>query len=610
MRVIYDLETYPNFFSCAAVGADDPFQYYFEISDYRNDAKALFDWLASMTNGQMVGFNNLMFDYPILHRFITMGGKMSPKDLYDFAQKLITSQDDDKFANMIYPSDRYVAQIDLLKIHHFDNKARMTGLKALEFNMRMDSVEDLPFPVGSTLTREQALKVRAYNEHDVRATKQFHEMSLEQIKFREELTAKHGKDFLNHNDVKIGKEIFQMSLEKAGVVCYEYDKRGRQPKQTLRPTIALKDCLPEWASFQHPAFDRVLNWLRQQTITETKGVFDNLVAHVNGLDFVFGTGGLHASVENTIVHSTDDMMIWDLDVTSMYPSIAISQGLYPEHLGPRFVDTYVTLKDQRVKYPKGSAENAMLKLALNGVYGASNDKFSVFYDPQFTMSVTLTGQVALAMLAEKLMNHVEIIQCNTDGITIRFPRRFPHIIKQFCAEWEKVTGLQLETVEYKTMAIRDVNSYIALKTNGEVKRKGAYEYAVQMHQNASALVVPKVAEKVLLEGAPIRETVENWPDQWDFYSRVKVPRTSKLIGVCGIHEHPLPNMTRYYISKGGYNLVKLMPPLKGKAETRRIGVASGWTVCPCNNIKDATLLTNFEWYISEVEKLVLALKEI
>ena len=66
----------------------------------------------------------------------------------------------------------------------------------------------------------------------------------------------------------------------------------------------------------------------------------------------------------------------------------------------------------------------MLKLALNGVYGDSNNVFSVFYDPLFTMSITLNGQLLLCLLAENLMENVpglKIIQCNTDGITVRIP---------------------------------------------------------------------------------------------------------------------------------------------------------------------------------------------
>ena len=58
---------------------------------------------------------------------------------------------------------KLVEQIDLFKIHHFDNMARSTSLKLLEFNMRLASVKDLPFPVGSTLTRDQVVMLKEYN---------------------------------------------------------------------------------------------------------------------------------------------------------------------------------------------------------------------------------------------------------------------------------------------------------------------------------------------------------------------------------------------------------------------------------------------------------------
>ena len=76
---------------------------------------------------------------------------------------------------------------------------------------------------------------------------------------------------MNHNDTKIGKDFFVMELEKAGVECYEFGEYGRKPKQTLRPQIALKDAIFPWITFDHPELNRVLEWLKAQTITETKG---------------------------------------------------------------------------------------------------------------------------------------------------------------------------------------------------------------------------------------------------------------------------------------------------------------------------------------------------
>lgn len=137
-----------------------------------------------------------------------------------------------------------------------------------------------------------------------------------------------------------------------------------------------------------------------------------------------------------------------------------------------------------------------------------------------------------------------------------------------------------------------------------VKRKGCYEYEQEWHQNHSALVVPKVAEKVLLEGAPIRETLASWPDRYDFMLRVKVPRSSYLTAeVDGGQPVQIQNTCRYYIAPGGARLFKWMPPLKGKDEWRKIGVESGWTVCVCNDINDAVMPVDLDYYVREVEKI-------
>jgi hypothetical protein len=159
------------------------------------------------------------------------------------------------------------------------------------------------------------------------------------------------------------------------------------------------------------------------------------------------------------------------------------------------------------------------------------------------------------------------------------------------------------------MMIRDVNNYIAQYENGSVKRKGAYEYDMEWHQNHGALVVAKVAEKVLLENAPIRQTLEQWPDIMDFMLRAKVPRSSYLaIERDGVTSQ-LQNTTRYYVAEGGGRLFKWMPPLaKNPGVWRKMGVESGWGVQPCNDIRDAGKLpVDFDYYIREVEKLCLGL---
>ena len=630
---IYDLETYPNVFTATFEHVEAPLRTVFEISEYRNDTQQLMvflEWLRSKF-ARLVGFNNVNFDYVILHQLMRAGRGDAPT-LYAKAQAIIDSMNkQDRWSHLVKPSDRLIPQLDLYLINHFDNAARATSLKALEFNMRSHTIEDLPFPVGTVLTREQVEVLKRYNVHDVAETKKFYHLCKEQIAFREELSEKYHRDFMNHNDTKIGKDFFVMELEKAGVSCYDYSpSKGRTPRQTPRPVIHLRDAILPWIRFEQPEFNRVLNWLKEQSITETKGVFKDITATINGFEFVFGTGGIHGSVEKEIVESDEDHLIIDLDVQSYYPNLAIKNGLYPEHLGPKFVSIYSDLFEQRKRYPKKSAESAMLKLALNGVYGDSNSPFSVFYDPLFTMRITLNGQLLLCLLAERLMRdpNVRILQVNTDGITIRASKTDATLnrIEDVTDEWQTQTQLTLESVTYERMCIADVNSYLAVREDGGVKRKGRYEHTIGWHQDASALVVPKVAEKVLVEGANIRQTIVNWPDVMDFMMRVKVPRSGFLQWGGEVHEDLrlppstdlLQNTTRYIVTTDGKPFTKWLQPMGGfnkkgepRDQWRHSNIESGWKVTPCNRITPEliqSLRINYEYYIAECEKLVLGLK--
>ena len=79
-------------------------------------------------------------------------GQATARTLYDKAQAIIRAQDDDnRWMHTVKPTDRYVDQLDLFLIHHFDNHVHEP--QVLEFNMRSrQHPPDLPFPVGTSLT--------------------------------------------------------------------------------------------------------------------------------------------------------------------------------------------------------------------------------------------------------------------------------------------------------------------------------------------------------------------------------------------------------------------------------------------------------------------------
>lgn len=477
--VIVDIETFPNIFTLHMMCLNSDQSATWEISEFRDDRRELmqwFQWLAQ-TQTPMIGFNSIGFDYPVIH-FLFHNPQATVKQIYEKAMQIINGND--RFAHTIWERDRFTPQIDLFKIHHMDNPAKSTSLKALQINMRSPSVVDMPVEIGTRLSKEQIDQLLIpYGDHDVTETKQFTLFSMDAIKFRLSLVDQFGVDVLNWPDTKIGSKIMETRLGEE--LCYDRSSGRRMTRQTPRTRIALADIIFPYVQFQNPEFQRIHEYLKTQVLTtseldqfsdspstiQTKGVFTNLKAHVGGIDFYFGTGGIHGSVSTQRVIATDEWLIRDIDVASLYPSIGIVNRLAPAHLGERFTEVYAGLPLERKKWQKEKGKKCVeantLKLASNGVYGNSNNKYSVFYDPQYTLTVTINGQLMLCMLAERLVDvpTLKILMINTDGITYFIHKDYLDQAKQIETEWEAATHLVLESVHYTRMWIRDCNSYVA-----------------------------------------------------------------------------------------------------------------------------------------------------
>ncbi len=657
MRIIYDIETYPDIFTLAgqvADGSEPPFV--FELSTRKDERDALMWFLKYCRDHQieMVGFNNLAFDYPVLHRAMMLETRFLTSDV-------ICSWVPQVFKERwgVPKWKRIIPQIDLYKIHHFDNMARNTSLKKLQFNMRSASVDDLPFTPGVDVGEENFDDLIEYNFHDVTETRKFYEHSLDAIKLREALLNngffgdRSNADILNFNDTKIGKNYFIGKIIAEGIQLYKKDGGENIPIQTKRDSINLSECIFPNITFATPDLQRVHRHLQGQVIRETKGVFTGLSALLpSGFSLYFGTGGLHGSVDRKAIRAVPGETILDLDVTSYYPSIAIKYRLAPEHIGSVFPDIYQTVKTERVSHAKGTPFNAALKLALNGVYGDSNNKYSPLFDPKVTMTITISGQLMLAMLAEALdsLPCVELIQVNTDGLTIRFPNALTGEVDRVADTWQRLTGMDLESARYNRMFIRDVNNYIAEYNNGDVKLKGAYVSDREWHKDHSALIVPKVAERVMLNGEDPEKLIREWIDPFDFMLLAKAPSGSHL----ELGGRRMPKNLRYYVVKEGDTLIKVSPPrspmregwfkkasgvsdaaffahgrsqgfevynpdvhtkLGSKYETRRIGFMRDPTDPKMKRqqpVAECNVATKFDWselnrgwYLQEVEKLLI-----
>jgi hypothetical protein len=535
--------------------------------------------------------------------------------------------------------------------------------------MRSPSVEDMPIAHGTILTQQDIdTQIIPYNMHDVSETKQFAHFSMEALNFRATLVKDFGVDVMNWNDTKIGE---QMIIKRLGDdLCYDRSSGKRQMRQTPRYKIPLQDIIFPYIYFHNPEFQRIHMYLASQVLKPdeigdaestnivTKGVFTNLKANVGDVDFVFGLGGVHGSLERKRVVATEEWLIRDIDVEGLYPNIFIKNRVAPAHLGEAFLNVYSEIPLERKKWQKEKGKKCpeanALKLAANGVYGKSNSQYSPFYDPQCTMTITINGQLMLCMLAERLVNipTLQILQINTDGITYYIHRDYEPLAAAQCREWEALTKLTLEDANYKRMWLRDVNSYIAEGFDGKMKLKGAYwtpdplDYVGSIstcqppawHKDLSNPVSVRAAVAHMVHGVDIEAYIRLCTNPYDFMCGVKIKGADSLFW----GEKKMGKNTRYYVTHDGAQLVKhgtALGPVgaykkgrdvpdslynqvmketggqwdervctknRSKYELRETQLQASYNVTVCNDVNHFRFENiNYGWYIQEAAKLVI-----
>jgi hypothetical protein len=404
----YDIECLPNVFTVIFTRVDDGAKWKFVITPWLNQGKELNVFLSQlqMSGGRMVGYNNLGYDYPMIHLIMQYNGNVNNAVLHNKTKAIIGADFNDR-SHRLWDNETLIPQLDLRSIHHFDNKAKMTSLKILEFNMMLESVKELEMDFNKPIRPSDLPVLLSYNDDDVNATLKFYEYSKNEIEFRDKLTEKHGTNFTNFNDTRIGQEIFVMELAKAGVKASKWN-------QTIRDKITVNEIILPYVEFDTPQFNEVLNFFRETVIDPEmiKGFFGsrdktkskctanitleladvmidtdvtvnytdgtksnyknldtgktinfmrpvNIHCVLNGFRFDFGAGGIHGSLHNTIVTPGKNETLRDSDVASFYPWIAIANKLFPYHLTEAFCPVYKGMYEQRKTWSKGTHENAI-----------------------------------------------------------------------------------------------------------------------------------------------------------------------------------------------------------------------------------------------------------
>ena len=618
---VMDYETLNNCFVAVFEDIKTEHREIFVCHESRNDIVELVEFLLRNKSLEEwhVSFNGLAFDSQITEhilrnaeQLIEQNGHTIARFLYGKAQSVIQRTNDGEFAEFS-PRELSIKQIDVYKLNHWDNNAKRSSLKWIQYTMDWKNIIDMPIHHTTKVDASLIDSIINYCINDVRSTKQIMHLSKSQIELRRNLTQEYNIDLFSASEPRISKELFLHFLSKqTGIKKWELRQMG-----THRSKIVVKDIILPYIEFKTATFQRLLQKFQDVVIfpSETKGGFKYSIQYKN-VKTDYGLGGIHGARSTRIYNSDADMVIMSSDVVSFYPNLAIRNKWAPGHLPQEeFCALYEWFFEERKKISKNDPKNYVYKIILNSTYGLSNDENSFLYDPEFTMRITINGQLSLSMLYEMLTEEIPgaiPLMQNTDGLETIIPREYQDKYMEICARWEEITNLQLEHTTYSKIVLGDVNNYIAVTEDGKPKCKGRFEYDnLALHKNKSFLIIPKALHAYFVEGIQPEEFIKSNKNIFDFCGGVKIKGDWRFV------EHKISNgdyvanelqhTIRYYISHKGSKIIKT-----NNQDTREIQIESGqWMqtlYIDHNEQPFENYDINYDYYLQRIRKEINSLE--
>lgn len=532
---------------------------------------------------QLIGFNSIGYDMVILTAFLQGKGNSKLKEISD-----------DIIVNRtpwwtIYRKHKLRKSLTE-KVNHIDicqpAPGVQTSLKLYGGRLGAPRMQDLPVDPSETLNIEQVEKISLYCDNDLDVTKRLFLAIEKQIKLREDLTEKYGVDLRSKSDAQMAEGIFKVYLEKEGVSVGK-----RQTK-----VVPFKYRVPEWVEFESPVFNEMLDKVRNVEFKlSSKNALvlpkelDNVMVF-DGVKYKFGIGGLHSQEKCQAIIPNDGQCLGEFDVASMYPSIIIEQELYPLHLGSEFLDVYSNVKDDRLlaKRTGDTVKNQTYKIVLNGSYGKFGSQYSFLFSPELLIQTTITGQLSLLMLIEKMAKvGGKVVSANTDGVNVLIDKSKFGDALDVQTWWEFTTGYELEYTSYLATYSRDVNNYLALKPDG-VKGKGVFADPSLM-KNPSNEVCVNAIKSYLLDGDDIEGHILSETDPLKFCTIRTVTGGAMFKG------EEVGKVVRFYHSTNG-------DVLTYKKNGNKVPTSEGCK--PLMNVSDFNNDIDYSWYVNESKNML------
>lgn len=377
-----------------------------------------------------VGHNNSRYDNLIL-QFIINNPKCTEHDVKTFSNSIINA--------------KYKPWLDI-KLYYYDcMTAISTSLKKCEaLDGKNISETEVDFGLDRPLTDEEKHLTEVYNGFDLDQTESNFMATRGVFQLRLQIIS----------EFKLSMDALHMTeAQIAETVLHAHKTPGIN-------TWALKP-------FEYPQLRLKNEDIKKFFFTEEFKTGKQLVVNLCGVPHVFGIGGLHAAEER--VH--EDWAFY-FDVSGYYNLVMINYDLLPRSIDPKFKDLYPTMYKQQLEFKKTAPEKrGAYKTILLSVFGAMFNEHCKFYDPFKAALVTMTGQLFIADLLEKLDGKVKLIQTNTDGVIAKpLPGVSEDEVRAIINEWQERTGFVLKLEKIYNIYQRDVNCYCYTDVPDNIQR--------------------------------------------------------------------------------------------------------------------------------------------
>lgn len=521
--LVIDTEVYKDYFLlCAKQLSDGKVRYFEMYSGAKLDNKAI---RAMMRRQTTISFNGLNYDLPIISAALNGWDNAAIKRLSD---KIIKSG---------YPSWK-VCRDEQIEVpaswDHIDLMEVSPGRVSLKIyggRMHAPKLQDLPIAPEDSIDSSLRSIMREYCINDLDTTEMLYRRLEKAIALRADMSVQYGMDLRSKSDAQIAETVIKSELSSLTGEQYQ------APKLADNYTFRYID--PQIITFKTPQLKRVFKAivyeLFQMGTTGSVAMptwLRNNKIQIGNASYQMGIGGLHSCESAQFIRCAEDEMLSDWDVASYYPNIILQQRLAPKSLGAPFLKVYQSIVERRLEAKK-SGDTVVadtLKIAVNGSFGKLGSKYSALYAPDLLIQTTLTGQLALLMLIERLEEvGVRVVSANTDGIVIHHKKDLSSKVQQIMWDWMLDTSYSLERTDYAAIASRDVNNYVAVKHDGTAKGKGCFAPG-GLQKNPDQVIVYEAVAAYIATGEPIDKTITQCGDITKFCTVRQVKGGAKWRG--------------------------------------------------------------------------------